>query len=48
MGLAAELTGNYQRGLLTLVVPSLASMFIMFGIRHDALRRKRTAVTILT
>jgi ACS family tartrate transporter-like MFS transporter len=38
MGLAAELTGNYQRGLLTLVVPSLASMFIMFGIRHNAQR----------
>jgi ACS family tartrate transporter-like MFS transporter len=48
MGFAAELTGNYQRGLLTLVVPSLASMFIMFGIRHDAMRRKRTAVTIMT
>jgi ACS family tartrate transporter-like MFS transporter len=40
MGLAADLTGNYQRGLLTLVVPSLLAMLIMFGIRRDALRRK--------
>jgi ACS family tartrate transporter-like MFS transporter len=40
MGLAADFTGNYQRGLLTLVVPSLLAMLIMFGIRRDALRRK--------
>jgi ACS family tartrate transporter-like MFS transporter len=40
MGLAADLTGGYQRGLLTLVVPSLVAMFIMLGIRRDAQRRK--------
>jgi ACS family tartrate transporter-like MFS transporter len=40
MGLAADFTGGYQRGLLTLVVPSLIAMLIMFGIRRDALRRK--------
>ncbi len=40
MGLAADLTGDYQRGLLTLAVPSLIAMLIMFGIRRDALRRK--------
>jgi ACS family tartrate transporter-like MFS transporter len=33
MGLAADLTGNYQRGLLTLVVPSLIAMLIMLGVR---------------
>jgi ACS family tartrate transporter-like MFS transporter len=43
MGLAADLTGNYQRGLLTLVVPSLLAMLIMFGIRRDALLRKARA-----
>jgi ACS family tartrate transporter-like MFS transporter len=40
MGLAADFTGDYQRGLLTLVVPSLLAMLIMFGIRRDALRRR--------
>ena len=44
MGVAADLTGGYQRGLLTLVVPSLIAMFLMFGIRRDAMRRRRTAV----
>jgi MFS transporter, ACS family, tartrate transporter len=43
MGLAADWTGGYQRGLLTLVVPALIAMLIMFGIRRDALRRKAGA-----
>lgn len=43
MGLAADLTGSYQRGLLTLALPALVAMFIMAGIRHDALRRKAGA-----
>jgi ACS family tartrate transporter-like MFS transporter len=40
MGLAADLTGSYHRGLMSLAVPSLIAMLIMFGIRRDALRRK--------
>jgi MFS transporter, ACS family, tartrate transporter len=44
MGLAADFTGDYQRGLLTLVVPSLIAMLIMLGIRRDALRRRTAAV----
>jgi ACS family tartrate transporter-like MFS transporter len=44
MGLATDLTGGYQRGLLTLVVPSLVAMLLMFGIRRDALQRRRTAL----
>ena len=44
MGVAADLTGGYQRGLLTLVVPSLIAMFLMFGIRRDAMRRRRSTV----
>jgi ACS family tartrate transporter-like MFS transporter len=40
MGLAADITGDYRRGLVTLVVPSLIAMLIMLGIRRDALRRK--------
>lgn len=47
MGLATDLTGSYQRGLLTLVVPSLAALLIMFGIRRDALRRKPATVMSL-
>jgi ACS family tartrate transporter-like MFS transporter len=45
MGHAADLTGGYQRGLLTLVVPTLIAMLIMVGIRRDALRRKAAAAT---
>jgi ACS family tartrate transporter-like MFS transporter len=40
MGLAVDVTGDYQHGLMTLAVPSLIAMLIMFGIRRDALRRK--------
>jgi MFS transporter, ACS family, tartrate transporter len=40
MGLAADLTGSYQRGLLTLVVPTLIAMLIIIGIRRDAQRRR--------
>jgi ACS family tartrate transporter-like MFS transporter len=43
MGLAADWTGGYQRGLLALVVPTLIAMLIMLGIRRDALRRKAGA-----
>ena len=43
MGHAADLAGGYQRGLLTLVVPSLIAMLIMLGIRRDALRRRSAA-----
>ncbi len=34
MGLARDLTGNYQRGLLTLAVPSMAAGMILFGMRN--------------
>ena len=44
MGRAADLTGGYQRGLLTLVVPTLVALFLMFGIRRVALRQRRTAL----
>ncbi len=39
MGLAADLTGSYHRGLMSLALPSVVAMLIMFGIRRDALRR---------
>jgi hypothetical protein len=38
--LAADLTGSYHRGLMSLAVPSLIAMLIMEGIRRDALRRR--------
>jgi ACS family tartrate transporter-like MFS transporter len=44
MGLAADLTGSYHRGLMSLAVPSLIAMLIMEGIRRDALRRKARRV----
>ncbi len=34
MGYAAGLTGNYQRGLLTLVIPTLFAMLIILGVRR--------------
>jgi ACS family tartrate transporter-like MFS transporter len=40
MGLMKDLTGNYQRGLITLVVPGLVAAAIMLVVRRSALRRK--------
>jgi ACS family tartrate transporter-like MFS transporter len=38
MGLAKDLTGNYQRGLLTLSIPMLAAAGIMIYLRRQSLR----------
>jgi ACS family tartrate transporter-like MFS transporter len=35
MGIARDLTGNYQRGLLTLTAPSLACVGIMLAMRRS-------------
>jgi MFS transporter, ACS family, tartrate transporter len=40
MGLMKDLTGNYQRGLFTLTIPSLAAAAIMLSVRGTAQRRK--------
>jgi ACS family tartrate transporter-like MFS transporter len=40
MGIAKDLTGNYQRGLLTLTVPSLAAAGIVLWMRRVARRQK--------
>jgi hypothetical protein len=40
MGLMKDLTGNYQRGLITLAIPSLAAAAIMLSVRRNSLRRK--------
>jgi MFS transporter, ACS family, tartrate transporter len=40
MGLMKDLTGNYQRGLLTLTIPGLAAAAIMLSVRGTAQRRK--------
>jgi ACS family tartrate transporter-like MFS transporter len=40
MGLMKDLTGNYQRGLITLAIPGLAAAAIMFAVRGNAQRRK--------
>ena len=42
MGIAKDMTGDYQRGLLTLTVPSLAAAGIMLWMRRVA-RRQRIA-----
>ncbi len=39
MGLMKDLTGNYQRGLITLAIPGLASAAIMLAVRGGAQRR---------
>jgi ACS family tartrate transporter-like MFS transporter len=39
MGFAKDLTGNYQRGLITLSVPMLAAAGIMLYMRRNAQRR---------
>jgi ACS family tartrate transporter-like MFS transporter len=41
MGIAKDLTGDYQRGLLTLTLPSLAGAGIMMLMRRDAQRVAR-------
>ena len=38
MGLAKDLTGNHQRGLLTLSIPMLAAAGMMFYLRRQSLR----------
>jgi MFS transporter, ACS family, tartrate transporter len=39
MGLMKDLTGNYQRGLVTLAIPGLAAAAIMLAVRRSAQRR---------
>ena len=39
-GLIKDLTGDYQRGLLTLTIPGLAAAAIMLSVRGTAQRRK--------
>jgi MFS transporter, ACS family, tartrate transporter len=39
MGLMKDLTGNYQRGLITLVIPSFAAAALMLVVRRSAQRR---------
>jgi ACS family tartrate transporter-like MFS transporter len=39
MGVAKDLTGDYQRGLLTLTIPSLAAAGIMLLMRRNAMRQ---------
>jgi ACS family tartrate transporter-like MFS transporter len=36
MGIARDLTGNYQRGLLTMAIPMLAASGIMLYLRYLA------------
>jgi MFS transporter, ACS family, tartrate transporter len=43
MGIAKDLTGDYQHGLLTLTIPSLVAAGIMFWMRRDSLRRIKPA-----
>ncbi len=38
MGLAAELSGSYERGILACAFPVFAAAFLMVGIRRFALR----------
>jgi MFS transporter, ACS family, tartrate transporter len=40
MGIARDMTGDYQRGLLTLTVPSLAAAGIVLWMRRVALRQR--------
>lgn len=39
MGYAKDLTGDYQRGLLTLAIPSLLAALMILWMRHIALRQ---------
>jgi MFS transporter, ACS family, tartrate transporter len=40
MGLMKDLTGNYQRGLITLAIPAFAAAAIMLAVRGNAQRGK--------
>jgi ACS family tartrate transporter-like MFS transporter len=40
MGIAKDLTGNYQSGLLTLAIPSLTGAAIVLVMRHQLLRAR--------
>jgi ACS family tartrate transporter-like MFS transporter len=40
MGLMKDLTGNYQRGLITLAIPAFAASAIMLAVRGNAQRSK--------
>jgi MFS transporter, ACS family, tartrate transporter len=40
MGLMKDLTGNYQRGLMTLAIPAFAAAALMLAVRGNAQRRK--------
>jgi ACS family tartrate transporter-like MFS transporter len=40
MGIARDLTGDYQHGLLTLTIPSLIAAALMFNMRRNARNRK--------
>lgn len=42
MGLARDLTGNYQRGLLTLTIPALMAAAIMLWMRQTSRRQQPT------
>jgi MFS transporter, ACS family, tartrate transporter len=44
MGIAKDLTGDYQHGLLTLTIPSLAAAGIVLWMRKVALRQRVAAV----
>jgi ACS family tartrate transporter-like MFS transporter len=44
MGLVKDVTGNYQRGLITLSVPMLLAAGIMLYLRHDSQRRNAPAL----
>jgi len=43
MGIAKDLTGDYQHGLLTLTVPSLIAAGIMLWLRRNSLRQRQRA-----
>jgi MFS transporter, ACS family, tartrate transporter len=46
MGLMKDLTGNYQRGLMTLAIPALAAAAIMLTVRRSAKPRINRAIII--
>jgi nitrate/nitrite transporter NarK len=46
MGLARDLTGNYQRGLLTMTAPLLLAAAIMLHLRRQA--HAGTAATVVS
>jgi ACS family tartrate transporter-like MFS transporter len=44
MGVAKDFTGDYQRGLLTLTIPSLVAAGIMLHMRRMARRQAAAGV----